>query len=133
MGLGVPLRCWRRGMRQASDRKARNQFGQLIHEWPVDGDVERLLREQLAASDNAALARQPDGDAKHSPLRCVGGKKLAHDIGCSRQIRGRIGCEEFTKDLGGMRSNRCQTLGLATRSARPIRSTQLSAAMANVS
>ncbi len=103
--LGFPLRCGRQGLRQASDSKARDEFGQFIHEWPVDRNAERLLREQLAASDeNAALAHQPDGDAEHSPLRCVGGKKLAHDIGCGRQIGGRIRCEEFTKDLGGMRT-----------------------------
>jgi hypothetical protein len=56
------LRCWRRGLGQASDSKARDEFGQFVYEWPVDRDAERLLREQLAASDeNAALAHQPDG------------------------------------------------------------------------
>ena len=98
--FGDPLRCGRQCLRQASDSKAGDEFGQFIHEWPVDRDAERLLREQLATSDeNAALAHQPDGDAEHSPLRCVRGKKLTHNIGCGRQIGGRIGCKEFAKDL----------------------------------
>ena len=84
---------------------AHDEFGQLIRERPVDRNAERLLREQLAASDeNAALAHQPDGDAEHSPLLCVRGKKLAHDISCGRRIGGRIRCKEFAKDLGRMRT-----------------------------
>jgi hypothetical protein len=92
-------------LRLPTDCKPRDEYGQFVHEWPVDRNAEWLLREQLAASDdNAALTHQPDGNTEHSPFLCVRGKKSAHDIGCSRQTGGCIRRKEFTKDLGGMRT-----------------------------